>query len=129
MKAATSKTTQTVSCPKCDGSGHIQAFGHVANGVCFCCKGVGTIEVGTDSQKAELSEDTRRKADWIMQSTEASYAGLSYAKLEKIRNFAYSGFGLDQAYPELLAHYREVGEPAFFAAQERKLEAFYANRN
>ncbi len=29
------------ACPKCDGTGSILAFRHVANGVCFWCKGKG----------------------------------------------------------------------------------------
>jgi hypothetical protein len=60
-----------------------------------------------------------------MASTEQSYEGLSYKRQAAIRNFCYSGFGLSEAYPQLLSHYREVGEWAFFAAQEEKLAALY----
>lgn len=28
-------------CPKCDGRGYIQEYGHIANGVCFKCNGSG----------------------------------------------------------------------------------------
>jgi hypothetical protein len=116
---------QVVECPKCLGRGYFEVFGHVANGVCFCCKGQKTISVDIEAKKLSLSETTRRKADWIMASTEDSYAGLSYERLAAIRNFAHSGFGLQDAYPEILSHYYSVGEWAFQAAQEQKRAALY----
>lgn len=35
--------TETVKCPKCDGTGFIGHYAHIANGVCFTCQGSGTI--------------------------------------------------------------------------------------
>ena len=111
----------SVTCWKCGGKGQIEAFGHYANGVCFQCKGSGVARNNTEAEQAKLSESTRRKANWILASTEASYAGLSYGKLLKIRNFSHGGFGLQEAYPTLRDHWFAVGEPAFQAAQEDRL--------
>lgn len=36
--------TITDTCPKCQGAGHIPGFEHVHNGVCFQCRGAGSIE-------------------------------------------------------------------------------------
>ena len=117
-----------VDCPKCDGKGFIPGLSHYANGVCFCCNGAKKLQVNVSKLQAKFSDDTRKKAEWILASTESSYAKLSYEKLLKIRDFVHGGFGLQEAYPEMRNHYFEVGEPAFQAAQEIKLEAFYANR-
>jgi hypothetical protein len=112
---------EVVECPKCHGAGRIEAFYHVLSGVCFCCKGQKTIVVDIEANKASLSADTRRKAEWIMSSTEDSYIGLSYERLLAIREFAHGGWGLREAYPELRSHYFAVGEWAFQAAQEEML--------
>jgi hypothetical protein len=38
-------TYETLSgtCSKCDGTGRLGHYGHIANGVCFDCQGTGTI--------------------------------------------------------------------------------------
>ena len=110
-----------IECPKCAGAGHISAFSHYANGVCFCCNGTKVVAVDLDEKKAELSEDTIKRAEWIINSTSASYTKLGYNTLLRIRNFAHGGFGLQQAYPNLLSCYREHGEQSFQASQEVKL--------
>lgn len=33
----------SVKCPKCYGTGNLPGFAHVANGVCFQCRGTGKI--------------------------------------------------------------------------------------
>lgn len=38
----TTQTTATYECPKCSGTGRIQAFSHVSTGTCFACGGKGT---------------------------------------------------------------------------------------
>lgn len=114
---------QKVNCPKCDGKGHISGFGHIANGVCFMCNGAKEIEVDLDELRSEISEGNRIKAEWILNSTPESYEGLSFAKLNKIREFAHGGWGLQEAFPGLLEHYKRVGEDAFMAAQDRWCEA------
>lgn len=75
---------------------------------------------------AKLTAYQQEKADWIMQSTAASYEGLSYNRLFKIRDFAHAGGAVKMAYPDLKSHYFEVGDPAFQRAQKAKLDAFYA---
>lgn len=32
-----------MQCPKCDGSGYIECYAHVARGVCFSCNGRGWV--------------------------------------------------------------------------------------
>jgi len=119
---------QRIKCQKCDGCGYIEAFGHYAQGVCFDCGGAGTVEVDLDAIRAKLSDDNRRKAEWVIASTPASYERLGYGKLAKIRDFCHAGGSLQVAFPGLLDHWFAVGEAAFQAAQERRLEAFYAGR-
>lgn len=34
---------KTMTCPKCDGNGYINAFDHVAGGVCFRCMGAKVV--------------------------------------------------------------------------------------
>jgi len=121
-------TTETVTCPRCDGNGHIEAFGHYADGICFLCYGRKTIEVDREKQIRELGPEIRTKAEWVLASTPESYEGLSYSKLEKIRTFSHGGWGIGEAYPTLLSHYREVGEPAFQRASERMRDEYYANQ-
>jgi hypothetical protein len=119
-------TTKKINCPKCDGKGYIAGLSHYANGVCFCCNGAKTVTVNITNLQSKLSADCRKKAEWIMASTEASYANLSYTKLAAIRDFAHGGWGLQEAYPEMRNHYFEVGEAAFQSAQNEKLARYYA---
>ena len=109
-----------VKCPKCSGHGTITAFGHVADGVCFMCEGAKFISVDLMAKRSKLHVETVKKADWVMASTADSYAKLSFEKLLKIRNFCHMGWGLQEAYPQILSHFREVGEPAFQVAQNEK---------
>lgn len=39
--------TDTTTCPKCDGTGYIAGFDHIADGVCFLCAGRGIVADGT----------------------------------------------------------------------------------
>ena len=112
-----------MACPKCSGRKHLEVFSHVANGICFQCNGSGTVEY--KEYKNQISPENQYKAEYILASTPETWKGLSYARLFKARNFAHGGWGLSQAYPGMLAHWREVGEPEFLRAQERKLEAYY----
>lgn len=119
-------TRQNIDCPKCDGKGFIDGLSHYANGICFCCNGKKVVTVDTEKLKSKISDSSRRKAEWIMASTEDSYRNLSFAKLSAIRDFAHGGWGLQEAYPGMLAHYRSVGEWAFQKAQDEHLAAFYS---
>jgi hypothetical protein len=42
---------QSVTCPKCNGRGIIEAFLATANGTCFMCAGNGTIEIDAISDE------------------------------------------------------------------------------
>lgn len=62
------------TCGKCDGTGRIDAFSHISKGVCYWCKGVGTLEISAEQfalseQQREIAAknaaDTERKAAWI----------------------------------------------------------------
>jgi len=116
-------TKETIECPKCQGAGYIGAFAHIANGVCFCCDGNGTIEINRAAMIAKLSDDTRKKAEWILSTTPDDYADMSYTRLFAVRDFCHGGWGLPEAYPTLYAHWFEVGEVFFQAAQMAKLAA------
>jgi len=122
---------QQVECPKCSGKGHIEAFGHYAQGVCFGCNGSGTLTVDLDVSKAKLSADTVKKADFIMNATEDTFEGdyWTYEKLNAIDQFtcnAYMAKGFREVYPGLRAHWCENGRQAFVRAQEERLAAWYA---
>ena len=39
----------TATCPKCNGTGHLTAFAHIANGDCFMCGGTGRVEASKDA--------------------------------------------------------------------------------
>lgn len=119
--------TQTGNCPKCGGSGRIQAFSHIASGDCFMCGATGVVAAGREEKKPALNEETRRAAEWVMRSTERSYVNLSYARLLRARNFCHGGYGVERVYPELRTKWFEVGELAFRAAQERKHEEWEAS--
>lgn len=43
---------ETTPCPRCSGHGVIPCFSHVQKGVCFRCKGEGTVEVKPKAKPA-----------------------------------------------------------------------------
>lgn len=61
-------TTRTVSCPKCSGSGIVQRFGHVKNGVCFDCNGTGRIAAYArpSTRKVDPRKIARAVGDAVM---------------------------------------------------------------
>lgn len=55
-------------CIKCDGSGHINAFGHIIGGKCFLCNGTGKISgksVSTYSVPSECIDRQNAQKAWI----------------------------------------------------------------
>jgi len=53
-----SNAMKTVSCPKCSGSGQIEAFGHYAQGRCFDCGGAGWLEASKLTRSAKQIAQT-----------------------------------------------------------------------
>ena len=53
----TQSTTVKAVCSKCDGAGSILGFGHIANGVCFDCKGTGYLLA--DESTVQVSRRSR----------------------------------------------------------------------
>lgn len=119
-----------VKCYKCDGTGQINAFGHVANGVCFACKGAGTLMVDLENTKGTLGADFVTKCEFILNANHETFEGLSYARLFKAREFAHTyvmAKGARDAYGDTVySAWFEFGEPHFQRAQEEKLAKFYA---
>ena len=66
MTAATkaqTKTTKTVACPRCDGTGYIKGYSHVKDGICFKCDGTGkaaATAANVAAHKAAQAEKNRR---------------------------------------------------------------------
>jgi DnaJ-class molecular chaperone len=40
------------TCPKCNGTGYLSSFAHIANGACFGCHGTGKVEVSEQTATA-----------------------------------------------------------------------------
>ena len=111
----------TIECPKCLGKGKLPEYGHIANGDCFGCDGKGTIQIDLNALTSKLSDETRTRAEWVMQSTTDSYKKLSYSRQLKIRDFVHSGFGLQEAFPQIIDHWFDVAGSTFTTAQDEKL--------
>jgi DnaJ-class molecular chaperone len=117
------KTKSTYPCPRCDGKGHVPGMGHVANGVCFKCGGRGYL-FGRPSVKP-VQPNTEYQERMIKLILEADLSGMTYDQLNTLRDFAHYP---NPHYPNLLATWRERGDPHFFARQEDRLREMYANR-
>lgn len=127
MCKKTSKAEKiAIQCPKCCGQGSIDAFGHVANGICFCCKGARVVYVTEAKKNDMMSPEAIQKAEWIMRATAEQFAKLSWQQLNNARNFCHWHFPL---YPDLLKTWKEKGEQFFQAEQEERLADFYAQQS
>jgi len=113
-------TTQTTTCDcyKCGGSGFIQAFSGIANGVCFTCKGSGKVTV--KSFKRVVPPLTDYQAKLIETIKTADLSKMSFSQLNDLRNAAHWKYPQE---PNLLAIWRERGDAYFFQAQNERLEA------
>ena len=54
MTNAAAKTPAKVTCPACDGRRYLHAFGHIEDGVCFTCAGVGVVSINHRAARAEV---------------------------------------------------------------------------
>ena len=62
-------------CRKCAGTGRIEAFSGIANGVCFACGGGGTRSILKSSIKARQRRDAQRRAENAAQAEKARQVG------------------------------------------------------
>lgn len=107
-------------CSKCDGKGTIQGFTHVLNGVCFRCGGTGKQK--SRPRKQVLRPLTPFQQGIIDRILTGDMSQLGYAELHSLREDAHWHY---PQYPNLLAIWRERGEPYFQAAQAERLAALY----
>lgn len=78
MKSATVR----VPCDKCSGSGRINGFGHIQNGLCFRCNGSG----GFDVSAAQHAADVAAAGEWA-----------SFARVEQALVAWLGGYGSAEA--------------------------------
>ena len=87
----TTATKTTCECFKCGGSGFIQAFSGIANGICFRCNGVGVLSFNdVERIKKAIPEYTRVRCEWLLNTTEESFVGFTYKRISDARDFAHS---------------------------------------
>lgn len=80
--------TATITCPFCNGTGHLPHFNHVQNGVCFACGGSGELRdlnafVGDSSDvvltvwvnRGTFSGATLRRRTWKTITTTSTASG------------------------------------------------------
>jgi hypothetical protein len=84
-------------CHKCNGSGYLEYYKHIADGICFTCKGTGLIEVrGTQpmpkpdpkayyAEYKRKQEEQRKKWELERQAREAEKA-----KAKRIKDLQFS---------------------------------------
>lgn len=97
--AKTSPATMTGTCGRCDGSGRIRGFSHYANGVCFACKGTGSLPVEMSeaapktAREIEMAAESARKSAWIEAQADADpvalaarFARMDWRRVNEIRN-------------------------------------------
>lgn len=51
----------TATCPKCQGKGRIDSFGHYAKGVCFGCAGAGSVKIAKSAKRAESARPSHKE--------------------------------------------------------------------
>ena len=52
----THKLANTVTCPRCGGTGYLPQYRHIENGICFKCRGAKVITLG--QTKWKLNNDS-----------------------------------------------------------------------
>jgi len=83
-------------CPKCNGSGYINAFAHIKSGECFVCGGKGKVAGRIEATVSASAGDHGVKAAWLAKfdgyTVEKVYgmfkANLTWDQAWKIHNFA-----------------------------------------
>ena len=109
-------TTTTTQCGKCDGTGQIRAYRHIANGCCFWCKGTGVLAVPV-TEMAKLSDLSVRRIEWLNTVSPERFASLSLDKMEIINDSVFAGGGL---YQDLVwPRYHTVLQPIYAQAVKK----------
>jgi hypothetical protein len=81
------------TCPKCQGMKKINAFRHIEAGVCFMCKGHGTIvsrgewTPATTEQREKSARETAEKRAWLLAATPEQINGLNWKQIHSARMF------------------------------------------
>lgn len=113
-------------CQKCNGTGKVEHFSHIASGECFACGGTGRYRMTADAKAkiGQLADTVRTKANWILNATVDDVSRMTWTQLDAARNFCHRNI---PGYPSLLAIWNEIGEEAFQQEQSRKLDEWIAN--
>jgi hypothetical protein len=108
---------KTVECPKCIGNKKINAFNHIASGVCFQCNGSGTIQIDSTFRNVAATATEKKQLAWIVNATPAQWAKLTYAQIEKARSLAKSEIAIraDVVWPS-------IAEDAFQSMQNQQYQ-------
>lgn len=81
---------KTVECPKCIGNKKINAFNHIASGVCFQCNGSGAIKIDSTFRNVAATATEKKQLAWIVNATAAQWGKLTFAQIEKARSLCLS---------------------------------------
>lgn len=79
-----------VNCIKCDGKGKLEAFGHIANGDCFACKGAGQVKAGTKHAPREIGGRELVRLEWMRDATAEQWAAMSDRQIVAAHKFAHA---------------------------------------
>ena len=61
-----------IHCPNCGGTGYLPRCAHIADGVCFWCRGTGKLTV--DAETTDATEQAAiRAAEWTRLQAESTY--------------------------------------------------------
>lgn len=85
---ATATQTVTRECLKCQGTGRLAAYAHVAAGVCFDCAGRGVFTTTVRKEAARKSAAARREAK--------READRQARVLARIRSYKANGYTLEE---------------------------------
>lgn len=119
------RPAKMVDCPKCNGTGYLSCYAGIANGVCFRCAGNKVVRASTVRPAPKMTPYQEQLTARLVNTPAEEFFGMSFGELMNLRDFAHWPH---PTVKNILNIWREKGEPAFQAAQEAKLEAFYASR-
>lgn len=117
--------TELIDCPKCNGTGYIDAFRNIANGVCFQCEGNKKVRVRIGKRKP-VKPPTEFQTKMVNAVRTGDVSKMTYAQLKALMDFA---FWHDERWPDLHKVWEERCREAFNARQAEKLAEFDAKRN